>query len=70
MLTYPQSWEPRPIDVKSGWKNNSKILSEIVTAINDEIYIEDEGEFMEKVDVMLEYLKSKYEIKDKVDKPI
>ena len=40
-----------------------KILSEIVTAMNEEVYVADENDMMEKVDLVLEYLKSKYEIK-------
>ena len=62
--TYPKTWEARPIDIKSGWRNNSKILSEIVTYINDEWYVEDESEEMEKIDIVLEWLKSKYDIKE------
>ena len=62
--TYPKTWEARPIDIKSGWRNNSKILSEIVTYIDDEWYVEDESEEMEKIDIVLEWLKSKYDIKE------
>ncbi len=60
--TFPKEWEPTKLDINSGWKNKSKVLSEIVTAINDEIYVEDENDLMEKMDVALEYLKSKYKI--------
>ncbi len=62
---YPKSWEARPVDIKSGWKNNANLLGEMVTAINNEIYIEDETDLMEKVDVLLEWMKSKYFITDK-----
>ena len=58
----PAEWQARPIDVKSGWKNNAKLLAEITTAVNDEIYIEDENVFMEKVDVILEWMKKRYKI--------
>ena len=63
-MSYPKEWEPSKIDSRVGWKNRSKILAEITSAVNDEIYIEDENEFMEKVDVVLEYLKTKYQIKN------
>ena len=59
-MKIPDEWNPRPVDVKSGWKNNAKILAEIVTAINDEIYIEDESVEMEKIDIVLEWIKRKY----------
>lgn len=62
MRTYPKEWVASPKEIENGWNNKPKILSEITTAVNDEIYIEDENEFMEKVDVILEYLKSKYKI--------
>ena len=65
MNIYPKEWEPRPTDLKSGWKNNPKILSEIVTSINDETFVEDENELMEKIDFALEWLKSKYKITNK-----
>lgn len=53
-------WQPRPIDIKSGWKSNSKILAEIVTEINKEIYIEDESAEMEKIDIVLDWIRAKY----------
>lgn len=62
---FPKEWEARPIDIKSGWKNNPKILAEIVTAINDETYVEDESEMMETIDIVLEFLKKKYNISSK-----
>lgn len=61
----PIAWESRKVDLKSGWKNNPKILSEIVTAINDEMYVEDESKMMEMIDIVLEWLKEKYNITDK-----
>lgn len=62
-MEYPKEWEPTKVHIKSGWKNNPNILTEIVTAINDEIYVEDENALMEKIDVALEHLKTKYQIK-------
>jgi hypothetical protein len=62
MVSFPKSWLPTKIHLKSGWKNNPIILAEIVTSINDEIYVEDENEMMEKIDIVLEWLKSKYNI--------
>ena len=61
-MNYPEEWQPSKIDARVGWKNRSKILAEIASAVNEEIYIEDENEFMEKVDVILEWLKTKYKI--------
>jgi len=58
----PDDWKARPIDLKSGWKNNAKILAEIVTAINNEVYVEDENAEMEKIDIVLEWIKSKYNV--------
>lgn len=58
-------FDPTALDVKSGWKNNSKLLSEIVTNLNEEVYIEDENGMMEKIDIVLEYLKSKFNITKK-----
>jgi predicted house-cleaning noncanonical NTP pyrophosphatase (MazG superfamily) len=54
--------EPRPIDIKSGWKHNSKILAEIVAEMNEDEYIEDENEMMEIVDKVIEFLERKYVI--------
>ena len=53
-------WQPRAVDEKSGWKNNAKILAEILTAINNDIYIEDESAEMEKIDIVLEWIKKRY----------
>jgi hypothetical protein len=63
MKRFPTEWLPRPIDVKSGWKNNPKVLSELVTFINEETFIEDENAMMEIMDIAFEWLKTKYEIK-------
>lgn len=57
---FPKEWEPRGIDTKSGWKNSYKFISEIVTELNNEIYIEDESDMMENVDVLLEIFKKRY----------
>lgn len=62
---YPKEWKPTKVHLKSGWKNNPTILSAVVTAINDEIYVEDEDAMMEKIDIALEYLKAKYNITKK-----
>ena len=59
---FPKEWEPSKVHLKSGWKNNPKVLQEIVTTINDEMFVESEDEMMEMMDVVLEYLKSKYSI--------
>ena len=65
MATFPEEWNPTKVDVKSGWKNRSKVLADITTYVNDETYIPDENDFMEKVDLILEYLKLKYKIQNK-----
>ncbi len=65
-MAYPKEWEPNKVHIKSGWKNNPNILSEITTAVNERHeYIEDENEFMETVDFILEFLKAKYNISTK-----
>lgn len=64
-MNFPKEWDPTEIDSKAGWQNRSRILANITTYVNNEIYIEDENEFMEKVDLILEWLKSKYKIKNK-----
>lgn len=61
----PLEWKPTKVHTKSGWKNNPEILSEIVTEINEEIYVDDESVEMEKIDIVLEWLKSKYKISKK-----
>jgi len=67
--THPIEWDAAPVHLKSGWKNNPKILSEIVTAINDEEYVEDEDQMMEMMDIVLEWMKSKYIITTKPHTP-
>lgn len=62
MKKYPKEWEAKLNEKANGWHNSPKILAKIVTAINDEMYVEDEGEMMEYIDHALEYLKSKYSI--------
>lgn len=56
----PKEWEPTELHKKSGWKNNPMILSDITTAVNEEFYIEDENEFMERVDIILEWISQRY----------
>lgn len=58
----PDDWKPRHVDLKSGWKNNANTLQKIVTAINDEIYVEDESAEMEKIDIVLEWIKARYNV--------
>ena len=58
----PKSWEATPQEIKSGWKHSPKILAELVSALNDEEYIEDESAFMETMDNILMILKSRYNI--------
>lgn len=65
MTNSPIEWQPRPVDIKSGWKNNAKILAEIVDYVNGEKYVEYEDVLMEQLDEVLEYLKSKYKITKK-----
>jgi len=62
---FPQEWIPTEVHKKSGWRNNPKVLSEIVTNINDEIYVPDESELMEKIDLVLEWMKKRYTITKK-----
>lgn len=57
---HPKEWNPRPIDIKSNWKNNSKVLAEIVAAVNLDKYVEDENDMMEYMDFALEFIKEKY----------
>ncbi len=59
-MTHPKEWDATPQEIKNGWKNSPKVLSELVTALNEEEYIEDESAFMETMDSILEILKSKY----------
>ncbi len=61
----PKSWEATPKEIANGWKNSPKILSELVTELNNEEYIEDESKFMETMDNILEIMKSRYNITEK-----
>lgn len=65
MEKVPKSWIATPQEIQNGWKNNPSILSELVTELNEEEYVEDESLFMETMDNILEILKSKYEIKER-----
>ena len=56
-LVIPSEWKARPVDIKSGWKNNSKFLSDLVSKINEETFIEDESTMMEIMNHALEILK-------------
>ena len=62
MKTYPEEWQASEKEIANGWKNKPEILSEIVTAINNETYVEDENEMMEIMDIVLDWMKSKYKI--------
>ena len=62
MKTYPEEWQASEKEIANGWKNKPKMLSEIVTAINNETYVEDENEMMEIMDIVLDWMKSKYKI--------
>ncbi len=68
-MSYPKQWEATPKQIKDGWKNNPKVLSELTSLLNDEEYIENESEFMETMDNILEIIKSKYNISEKKSKP-
>lgn len=57
---HPKEWNARPVDVKSGWKNNSKVLAEITSAVNCDKYVPNEDDFMEYMDLALEFIKEKY----------
>lgn len=63
-----KSLAARPVDTKSGWKHNSKVLGEIVAAMNEEEYIEDENEMMETVDKVIVFLAKKYDIVERKKK--
>lgn len=56
----PKTWEASPQDIKNGWMHSPKLLSELVSALNEEEYIEDENAFMETMDNILFILKTKY----------
>lgn len=64
-MELPKEWQPTGIDIKSGWKNNTILLQEITTYVNEEIFVEDESHFMELLDHALEFIKSKYNITKK-----
>jgi hypothetical protein len=57
---YPKEWDAKMNEKNNGWKNSPRVLSEIVTAMNDDTYIEDENEMMEYIDLALEFIKKKY----------
>lgn len=64
-MAIPKSWEATPQEIKNGWKHSPKLLSELVTALNEEEYIEDESVFMETMDNILEILKAKYDVTER-----
>jgi hypothetical protein len=45
-LLYPVEWDSTPKEKQNGWRNSPRILSEIVTAMNEEFYVEDENEWI------------------------
>lgn len=57
---YPIEWDAGVNHKANGWKNNPKVLAKIVTAINEEMYVEDENEMMEYIDHAIEYIKNEY----------
>ena len=61
----PKEMEATPQEIKSGWKNSPKLLSELVTELNNEEYVEDENAFMETMDNILEILKARYDITER-----
>ena len=64
-MAIPKSWEATPQEIKNGWKHSPKLLSELVTELNEEEYIEDENAFMETMDNILEILKTRYDITER-----
>ena len=64
-MAIPKSWEATPQEIKNGWKHSPKLLSELVTELNEEEYIEDENAFMETMDNILEILKARYDITER-----
>ena len=62
MAIKAKSLEARPVDIKSGWKHNSKALGEIVTAMNDEEFVPDENAMMEVLDSLLAHVGKRYDI--------
>ena len=61
----PQEFMPSAIDKCSGWKHNTELLQEITTATNDEIYIEDEIDYMEKLDHSIAWILEHYTLTKK-----
>ena len=61
-ITYPSNWVASEKELKNGWSNAPAILSEITSFVNDDKYIEDESDFMEYVDLILNYMKLHYTI--------
>lgn len=59
---FPVKWKATEREIENGWKNSPAILSELVSALNDEEYVEDESAFMETMDNILEILKSRCRI--------
>jgi len=59
-LLYPVEWDSTAKEKQNGWRNSPRILSEIVTAMNEEYFITDENEKMEEVDILLDFIKQKY----------
>ncbi len=57
-----ETLEAGPIDIRSGWKHNAKILTDIVSEMYAEEY---ENASMEQVDLVLTILEKKYNITDK-----
>lgn len=67
MAIKAKSLEARPIDIKSGWKHNSKALEEIVTDMNNEEFVPDEYEMMEVLDSLLVFIGKRYDIVERVE---
>jgi len=59
---FPKQWQATEREIKNGWKNSPAILSELVSALNEDEYVEDENAFMETMDNILEILKSRCRI--------
>jgi len=60
--TMKHPFEPRIIDVKSGWKNNAQLIYRITEYVNENYGVDKEDEFSEQVDYVLEYLKNNFTI--------
>jgi len=61
-MTKPKSWEATPQELRNGWGHSPKLLSELVTELNEEEFIEDENAFMETMDNILTILEARYDI--------